>query len=165
LAIYICDDKLINLRMELVENGMAAAAEWILTYFRVPPGHPTFLASWYKNYVESLCRPPKMQSVPDVTVSLPEFFRNVLLTYLVSRSLQTIVLKSLQATICLKMVLTYNTAIRQHSPPNYSFGSFFRRSLPHLFFTQLHDTLVSSNEAIHVHLQCRWYHFLSFVKR
>jgi hypothetical protein len=24
-----------------------------------------FLASWYKNYVESLCKPPKMRSVPD----------------------------------------------------------------------------------------------------
>jgi hypothetical protein len=27
-------------------------------------GHSAFLASWYKNYVESLCRPPKMRSVP-----------------------------------------------------------------------------------------------------
>jgi hypothetical protein len=36
LAIYIYDDKLINLRMELVKNGMAAA-EWMLTYFRVRP--------------------------------------------------------------------------------------------------------------------------------
>jgi hypothetical protein len=30
-------------------------------------GHPVFLASWYKNYVESLCTPPKMRSVPDAT--------------------------------------------------------------------------------------------------
>jgi hypothetical protein len=28
-------------------------------------GHSAFLASWYKNYVESLCRPTKMRSVPD----------------------------------------------------------------------------------------------------
>jgi hypothetical protein len=27
-------------------------------------GHSAFLASGYKNYVESLCRPPKMRSVP-----------------------------------------------------------------------------------------------------
>jgi hypothetical protein len=26
-------------------------------------GHSAFLVSWYKNYVESLCRPSKMQSV------------------------------------------------------------------------------------------------------
>jgi hypothetical protein len=56
LAIYICDDKLISLRMELVENGMAAA-EWILTYFRVRP---------------------------DVTVSSPEYFQNVLSTWSVN---------------------------------------------------------------------------------
>jgi hypothetical protein len=53
LAIYICDDKLISLRMELVKNGMAAA-EWILTYFRVHP---------------------------DVTVSWPEDFQNILSTW------------------------------------------------------------------------------------
>jgi hypothetical protein len=33
-------------------------------------GHSAFLASWYKNYVESLCRPPKMRSVPGKHSSL-----------------------------------------------------------------------------------------------
>jgi hypothetical protein len=55
LAIDICDDKLINLRMELVKNGMATA-EWIKTYYFMV--HP-----------------------PDVTVSSPEYFRNVLSTW------------------------------------------------------------------------------------
>jgi hypothetical protein len=33
---------------------------------RLSLGHSAFLASWYKNYmyVESLCRPSKMRSVP-----------------------------------------------------------------------------------------------------
>ena len=52
-AIDICDDKYVNLRMELIENGKLAA-EWIQTYFMVHP---------------------------DVTVSSPEYFREVLSTW------------------------------------------------------------------------------------
>jgi hypothetical protein len=32
--------------------------------FDAARGHSAFLASWHKNNVESLCRPPKMRSVP-----------------------------------------------------------------------------------------------------
>jgi hypothetical protein len=80
LTIYICDDKLINLRMELVKNGMATA-ERMLTYFRV---------------------------CPDVTMwQYPR--RNTFETsfQLGQSILANNCFESLQATICLKLVLTY----------------------------------------------------------
>jgi len=52
-AIDICDDKFAGLRAELVENGRAAS-EWIITYFI---GHP------------------------DVTVSSPDHFKEILSTW------------------------------------------------------------------------------------
>jgi hypothetical protein len=80
--------------MEHVGNGMAAA-EWKLTYFRVRP---------------------------DVTVSSPEYFRNVLSTC-----------QSILANNCFEIITSnylpkigFNLYIRQ-APPNYSIGSFFRR--------------------------------------
>jgi hypothetical protein len=53
------------LRQKIFYVGIGTSLLWLTTYFLLWLGQSAFLASWYKNYVESLCRPPKMQSVPE----------------------------------------------------------------------------------------------------
>jgi hypothetical protein len=97
LAIYICDDKLISLRMELVKNGMAAA-ERMLTYFRV-------------------CADVTMWQYPRRNTFETSFQLGQ--TILANNWFEIITSNHMPK-------ISFNLYIKQ-APPNYSIGSFFRR--------------------------------------
>jgi hypothetical protein len=132
--LYIYDDKLINLRMELVKNGMATA-EWILTYFRVCPD----VTMWQY---------PRRNTF-EMSFQLGQLI-------LANNCFEIITSNYLPK-------IGFSLYIRQ-APPNYPIGSFFHHchicSLQSTTAPHSHE-LEWSNPC---NLQHRWYHFLLFIK-